>query len=143
MTLRHVLLRHASAGDRAEWDDDDRVRPLDERGRRQAEGIVEPLLELGVRRVVSSPYLRCTQSVEPLAQRLGAKIELDEALAEGAAREETFRLLQRADEPTVFCTHGDVVENVLAEPLKKGAAAVLEVDEGGAVHRVAKIKRRE
>jgi phosphohistidine phosphatase SixA len=142
VTRHHVLLRHASAGDRAQWDDDDRLRPLDERGRRQAEALVKPLLELGVRRIVSSPYLRCTQTVEPLALPLGAKIELDEALAEGAPPEETLRLLRSVKEPAVFCTHGDVVENVLGEPLKKGAAAVLEVDDDGAVRVVGKIERR-
>ena len=120
MRRRHVLLRHGSAGDRAEWDDDDRLRPLDERGRRQAAAIVEPL-----------------------ALPLGAKIELAEALAEGASPEETLHLLRSAEEPTVFCTHGDVVENVLGEPLKKGAAAVVEVDDNGAVRRVGKIKRRD
>jgi phosphohistidine phosphatase SixA len=136
---QHVLLRHASAGDRLEWDDDDRLRPLDERGRGQADALVQPLLGFGVRRIASSPYLRCTQSVEPLAQRLGVKIELADALAEGAAREATLELLAAADEPTVFCTHGDVVENVLGKPLKKGAAAVLALDEAG-LRRVAKIK---
>jgi 8-oxo-dGTP diphosphatase len=134
-----VLLRHASAGDRQEWDDEDRLRPLDERGFAQAERLVEPLIELGVKRVVSSPYLRCTQTVEPLARRLGKRIRLDAALAEGAPLDETLRLLEAAKKPTVFCTHGDVVVNVLDKELKKGAAAVLALD-GGAIRRVGKIK---
>lgn len=134
-----VLLRHAWAGDRDAWDDDDRLRPLDERGREQAERLVEPLLELGVERIVSSPYLRCTQTVEPLARELGKPIELDEALAEGAPRQATLRLLESAGAPTVFCTHGDVVANVLGKELKKSAAAMLERD-GGDFRRVGKIK---
>ena len=136
-----VLLRHASAGDREEWDDDDRLRPLDERGFRQAERLVEPLLELGVERIVSSPYLRCTQTVEPLARRLGTPIVLDDSLAEGAPRQATLDLLESPGERAVFCTHGDVVENVLGKQLKKGDAAVLERD-GAKLRRVAKIKAR-
>ena len=53
-----VLLRHAWAGDRAAWNADDRLRPLDERGRAQAEALRDALLERGVTRVVSSPYAR-------------------------------------------------------------------------------------
>jgi 8-oxo-(d)GTP phosphatase len=34
--VRLVLVRHASAGDRPEWEGDDRLRPLDKRGRKQA-----------------------------------------------------------------------------------------------------------
>lgn len=115
-----VLLRHASAGDRTTWDGDDRLRPLDKRGRKQAEKLRERLLAAGVMRVLSSPYVRCVQTVEPL----GLEIELDERLAEGAPREETLALLAALD-GAVACTHGDVIENVLGQGLKKGAAVVL------------------
>jgi phosphohistidine phosphatase SixA len=115
-----VLLRHASAGDRDAWQGDDRLRPLDKRGRKQAEKLRDRLLALGVKRVVSSPYVRCVQTVEPL----GLEIELDDRLAEGAAREETLALLAEAD-GAVACTHGDVIENVLGRGLEKGEAAVL------------------
>jgi 8-oxo-dGTP diphosphatase len=116
-----VLLRHASAGDREKWDGDDRVRPLDKRGRKQAEALRDRLLALGVTRVLSSPYVRCAQTVEPL----GLEIELDERLAEGAPSEETLELLAEAD-GAVACTHGDVIENVIGRSIKKGAAVVLE-----------------
>src|SRR5262249_34470606 len=116
-----VLLRHASAGDRDKWDGDDRRRPLDKRGRRQSKKLRDALLALGVTRVLSSPYLRCVQTVAPL----GLDIELDERLAEGAARTEFLALLADAD-GAVACTHGDVIENVIGRSIKKGAAVVLE-----------------
>jgi phosphohistidine phosphatase SixA len=116
-----VLLRHASAGDRGKWDGDDRLRPLDKRGRRQAKALRDRLLAAGVTRVLSSPYARCVQTVEPL----GLDIELDERLAEGAPRSETLALLADAD-GAVACTHGDVIENVIGRSIKKGAAVVLE-----------------
>ncbi len=115
-----VLLRHASAGDRAEWDGDDRLRPLDKKGRKQAAALRDRLLAAGVTRVLSSPYIRCVETVEPL----GLDIELDERLAEGAPRYETLALLADAD-GAVACTHGDVIENVLGRSLRKGAAVVL------------------
>lgn len=114
-----VLLRHASAGDREAWDGDDRLRPLDERGRRQAQKLARALKD--VRRVVSSPYLRCLETVEPL----GLPVEIDGRLAEGASRAEALELLDSLAD-AVACTHGDVVEAVLGRSLKKGAYAVLD-----------------
>jgi 8-oxo-(d)GTP phosphatase len=116
-----ILLRHASAGDRHAWTGDDRLRPLDERGRAQATALRDILLARGVTRALSSPYVRCTQTVAPL----GLDIEPDERLAEGAPLQATLDLLAELDN-AVACTHGDVIENVLGHGLRKGAAAVLE-----------------
>ena len=120
--MTSVLLRHTSAGHRHDWDGDDRLRPLDARGRRQAVDLVELLQPLGVRRVVSSPYVRCVASVEPLAAALGLPVEQDERLAEGAGR--SAAELVRED-GVVCCTHGDIVEDLIGRGLKKGAAVLL------------------
>ena len=120
--MTSVLLRHVSAGDREGWDGDDRLRPLDARGRRQAAELVELLGPLGVRRVVSSPYVRCVASVEPLAAALGLPVEQDDRLAEGAGS--SARALVHED-GVVCCTHGDIVEDVIGRGLRKGAAVVL------------------
>jgi len=124
-----VLVRHASAGDRPEWVGDDRFRPLDARGRRQAAELAELLGGFELRRVVSSPYARCVETVEPLASALGLTVERDDRLAEGAGRA-ALELLR--EEGVVCCTHGDVVGDLLGHGLKKGAAVVLE---GGQVER--------
>jgi phosphohistidine phosphatase SixA len=116
-----ILLRHASAGDRDAWAGDDRLRPLDERGSAQAAALRDVLLARGVTRAVSSPYLRCTQTVAPL----GLDIEPDGRLAEGAPLSATLELLAELDN-AVACTHGDVIENVLGHGLRKGAAVVLD-----------------
>lgn len=120
--MTSVLLRHASAGDRDDWDGDDRLRPLDAGGRRQAAALVELLSPLEVRRIVSSPYVRCVETVKPLALALGLEVEQDHRLAEGAGRTALELLLE---DGLVGCTHGDVVEALLGRGLKKGAAAVL------------------
>ena len=116
-----ILLRHASAGKREAWSGDDRLRPLDKRGRAQAEALADLLRARDVQRVVSSPYLRCTETVAPL----GLEIVLDERLAEGAPLEAALTLLRELDD-AVACTHGDVIDAVLGHSLKKGAAAVLD-----------------
>jgi phosphohistidine phosphatase SixA len=126
-----ILLRHARAGDRSEWDGDDRLRPLDARGLRQAAELVELLRPHGIGRIVSSPYVRCIQTVEPLAAALGLEVELDARLAEGAGRDAAALL---AEDGVVACTHGDVVLDLLGRMLKKGAAAIVEPDGAGAFH---------
>jgi phosphohistidine phosphatase SixA len=117
-----VLVRHASAGDRHHWEGDDRLRPLDARGRRQAEELVDLLLPHRIRRVVSSPYARCVETVEPLAAALGVEVELDERLAEGAGRAAAELL---AEDGLVVCTHGDVAEALAGCGLKKAEFVVL------------------
>jgi phosphohistidine phosphatase SixA len=110
----------------------DRLRPLDARGRLQAAALVELLRPLGVSRVVSSPYVRCIETVQPLAAALGVPVEPDDRLAEGAgpAAADLFH-----EAGVVCCTHGDIVEAVLGRSLKKAAAVVL--DDGTVVREIA------
>jgi 8-oxo-dGTP diphosphatase len=137
-----VLIRHASAGDRESWCGDDRKRPLDERGRRQAEALVSALAPCAVERVLSSQALRCVQTVEPLASHLGVEIEERPELMEGASQDEALALIDELQgSAAALCTHGDVVFELLGDGLKKGAAAVLE-PHGDGPRLVARIKRQ-
>lgn len=122
------FVRHADAGDRSAWVGDDANRPLDETGRRQAEALVSLLEGRDVSRIFSSPYLRCTQTVEPLAVARRLPIEHRQELAEGASKEDVLALLRDAEkgDSVVLCTHGDVVEAVLGHESEKGSTWVLE-----------------
>lgn len=124
------LVRHGDAGTRAEWVGDDAKRPLDETGRRQAEALVGQLEGREVSRIFSSPYVRCTQTVEPLALARRLPIEHRKELAEGASRADVRALLRdvRKADPVVLCTHGDVVEALLGHGSEKGSTWVLERD---------------
>ena len=125
-----LLLRHASAGDRDEWNDDDAIRPLDKRGSKQALALKELLAGHAIARIVSSPYRRCIETVEPLAGERGLPVELDERLAEGAPTALALALLAELD-GGLACTHGDVIEAVLGFGLRKGATAVVDVGPAG------------
>jgi 8-oxo-dGTP diphosphatase len=130
--MRVLVVRHASAGDREDWDGDDRLRPLDEQGRRQSEALAATLAELGADGLYSSPALRCVETFEPAAALLGRSIETRSELFEGATRDDVLSLL---DEVTVstpaLSTHGDVIDALIpGEPCEKGAIWVVGVENG-------------
>jgi 8-oxo-dGTP diphosphatase len=131
-----LLVRHASAGKRKDWRGDDHLRPLDELGRRQAEGLVELLCERAPNSVLSSAYARCRQTVEPLARAHGLAVEDRPELEEGASADDVRGLgAEFAGEVAVFCTHGDVVEALLGAESEKGSTWVLRLD-GGELRRI-------
>lgn len=145
------LVRHAKAGDRDEWSGTDHLRPLSRKGRTQAEGLVEHLGAKGVTRILSSSYLRCVQTVEPLARQLDLKVEEHDDLVEGTGPERLAAMLRDlvADgERAVLCTHGDVIPMLLDHLVRtdglaldgglrcaKGSTWVLEPDGSGRFRR--------
>lgn len=124
-------MRHAWAGDRDAWTADDRLRPLDERGRRQAQALPGLLAPYRPVRLLTSPYLRCVQTLEPLAAALGLPLAGREELAEGTG-DAVLGLLPGLASGTVLCTHGDIVELLAGpgQPKKKGSVWLLERDAG-------------
>ena len=126
MTL--LLIRHGSAGHSDQWQGDDRLRPLDAKGRRQAEALVPLLAEFDLDRLVSSPYVRCVQTVEPLARSRELEIELDDALGADHVDDVPSVLDRLRGHDAALCTHGDLpwLGN---RPFKKGSVWVL--DEAG------------
>jgi broad specificity phosphatase PhoE len=115
------LVRHAKAGSRSDWSGPDDLRPLTKPGRRQADAIRDLLADRGVTRVVSSPYVRCRQTVEPLGQRLRLPVDLADELGEGTPLAEALRLIEKfTSEPAVLCTHGDVLGELLESLAQRG-----------------------
>lgn len=144
--MKVFLVRHAKAGDRSTWEGDDRQRPLTGRGRRQAELLAEMLAGEEFGSIVSSPYVRCLQTVVPLACAREMSIEVSPDLAEGARLEAAYALVRKyAYDGAVLCTHGDVVPMIVAHlrargvPIEgpaewaKGSVWVLECDAGDVV----------
>jgi 8-oxo-dGTP diphosphatase len=134
-----ALVRHAAAGERRAVND--AARALTAKGRAQANGLVAQLEGIPLARVLSSPYLRCRQTVEPLAAARGVPVEDLEVLAEGHSAEELLRLLpDLARGGAALCSHGDVigglvdalVEAGLVRPAEarysKGSTWLLELD---------------
>ena len=116
------LVRHAKAGSRRAWPDDDELRPVSKAGRTQARAVAKVLGGAGVTRIVSSPFVRCRETVEPLGQRIGVAVEVADALAEGATLADALRLVEKlAEEHAVLCSHGDVLGGLLNHYSRAGA----------------------
>ncbi len=115
--MRLVLVRHGHAGTKEGWDGDDRLRPLDARGRRQARHLVEVIVPLEPARLLSSPYLRCLQTMELIAAKTGLDVIEEDALTPNDGPDALACIRQLAfTEPSgaiVVCTHGEVIGDVL------------------------------
>jgi 8-oxo-(d)GTP phosphatase len=112
------MIRHAHAGSRKNWRGDDRLRPLSPKGQRQAASLSRTLKLWKPERILTSPYIRCVETVEPFADMLGLKVEKVDELAEGAgvAALKLIRSLDPAD--VALCTHGDITSTVLTSVAK-------------------------
>jgi 8-oxo-dGTP diphosphatase len=147
------VVRHAKAGDRAEWEGDDRLRPLTKSGHRQAEELAGWLEKEPIDAILSSRYVRCLQTVEPLAEQRKLPIQPRKDLEEGSGGESILRMVAEfKGRNVVLCTHGDVVEELLEHliaqglvrrahaQLEKGSTWILEEKNGrvtGATYRSA------
>ena len=66
-----LIVRHGTAGSKSRYKGDDQKRPLDKRGRAQAESLVGQLLAFGADTLYAADRTRCHQTIEPLAEELG------------------------------------------------------------------------
>jgi 8-oxo-dGTP diphosphatase len=115
------VVRHAKAGDRSDWKGDDRLRPLSRSGEKQAEALAEVLGKEPIDKILSSGYVRCVQTVQPLATRRNLQVETVKELEEGAGGESVLRLVEKfKGRNVVLCTHGDVVEELLERLIAQG-----------------------
>jgi 8-oxo-dGTP diphosphatase len=112
-----VVLRHGHARSRKGWRQDDRLRPLVQLGRTQAQQLVPVLAAYDVTRVVSSGSMRCLETVTPYADTTGWSLEIADGVSEEGATPssvaEVVDGLVAGDESAVLCTHRPVLPSVL------------------------------
>ena len=115
-----LIVRHGTAGSKSRYKGDDRMRPLDKRGRAQAESLVGQLLAFGANMLYAADRVRCHQTLEPTAEELGAPIHnepllTEEAYAEDrkAARRRVLEIAATGGTP-VICTQGRVIPDLIA-----------------------------
>jgi phosphohistidine phosphatase SixA len=122
-----VLVRHARAGHRTEWEGDDRRRPLDKKGRKQAQALVELLASCNLDRLLASPFERCVQTLEPLARARGLEIEVRKELGEQEQFDAGAVLVRSLlDQDVAICGHAGLSDVITGASQKKAEAFVLD-----------------
>ena len=112
-----VLLRHGHAGMKRHWRGDDSIRPLNEQGLAEALALTDLIAPFAPARILSSPFLRCMQSVAPLAQAFDMHVERSQSLvpeAGIAATALSLGVTAHGPGAVVLCTHGEVIRDMQA-----------------------------
>ena len=121
-----LLLRHASAGERLSSPGIDRFRPLDEAGRIVSRQLVWHLAGREITRIVSSPLVRCVESVVPIAESRRVVVENHWELEPDVPLQDLMTLLVDLPDTTLVCTHREVFEKLFGWDVtcEKGAVWV-------------------
>jgi phosphohistidine phosphatase SixA len=120
-----VVVRHARAGSRADWDGPDADRPLDPRGRAQAAALATLLAVYAVQRIHSSDARRCLETVGPLGAALGLPVLAEPLLSEDGSEHDPDAAGHLFDELVdrpgsgVVCTQRKTLGRVLPGLLRR------------------------
>ena len=133
-----VLQRHGKAEHRGgRWAEDDLARPLAPAGVAQADALAVLLGAYGAQDVVSSPAVRCVETVRPYAELHGMKLETDPELTEISyvhaprAVVAWLRELIERRRGTVACTHGPLLDELISAVLyNPGLGGCTGIDSG-------------
>ena len=141
-----IILRHTKALERGDWDDLDSKRTLDEKGLQQSENLITHLAPFAIDEIYSSDYLRCVQTVTPLAAARKLKItEIpnlnEETFDIDPERSISFANAVKQDEKNILiCSHNPVIptmlRGILNTKLKNKDLIKLEPGDAWIVHRV-------
>lgn len=115
-----IVVRHAKAKPRSTWAGAEGERTLAATGKRQALAVGRLMEAWGPEKLISSPWVRCMQTVCPYARNRGLSIKEKRALTEAAnarspkaAAKVVESLFDKYDKPIALCTHRPVLPTVL------------------------------
>jgi 8-oxo-dGTP diphosphatase len=129
-TVPLIVLRHAKAVAKSDWNRGDASRALDDAGRAEAKSLADLLACFAPRpRLISSPAARCLETLRPFAELTGAQVREEPSLyihhrSSGTGRADSVpsiaALVREAiatGEPTVFCAHRENIPDLQAAVL--------------------------
>jgi 8-oxo-dGTP diphosphatase len=141
-----IILRHTKALERGDWDEKDSGRPLNEIGSDQAQLLIKQLEPFAIEEVYTSNYLRCVQTVTPLANARGLVITQVPSLNEETFEEDPLRsisfanALKQDEKNILMCSHNPVIptmlRGILNTKLKNKDLIKLEPGDAWVIHRV-------
>lgn len=138
MTELHFL-RHADAGDPLAWTRPDEQRPLSGKGEKQADRLARFLVGTAFRpdAIITSPKVRAAQTAQPVGDRLGVPVTVDERLAGPFGLAELESILHDAGDPVrpVLVGHDpdfseavDLLTGSTGLTMKKGAMVRIDIE---------------
>jgi 8-oxo-dGTP diphosphatase len=72
--------------------------------------------------------MRCIQTLEPLADLVGAEVQVESRLLEGEPFEPVLDLIAEVEDGAVLCSHGDIVPAVVQALHRRGMEVQTPVD---------------
>jgi phosphohistidine phosphatase SixA/ADP-ribose pyrophosphatase YjhB (NUDIX family) len=150
-TTAFVLLRHATAIDRGDWERPDSDRPLSEFGLQQAQKLISSLAPFGITSINSSNAHRCAATVAPFAQSIGVQVQLQPSIGFDLYEEneieaiDFLRKIIKSSDTTLVCSHNPIIPRAIQAlieskyrpeefiPLEPADAWVLHVFQGSIV----------
>ncbi|MBG6121453.1 NUDIX hydrolase [Corynebacterium aquatimens] len=133
-TSRILYVRHARAHERSKWHGDDNKRPLDKKGRRQAEMLVPMLAPFHPDRLYSAEPDRCQSTIAPLADELNMPITVDERFGDKAwennmvSAQKAFTEVIEAGGVSVIIGQGGVIPGIIAWLSANGRLPIADED---------------
>jgi len=147
-TKPFILLRHAKAITRDEWQGDDDDRPLDALGQNQAKRLLSMYQVFNLQQIHTSDAVRCYDTVDPIAKGLGIKLEVTGKLSESSYKKDKEKAIDYAkelikdDQRILLCSHNPILPKLLNKLTKKSD---LEADDekllpadSWVIHRIGK-----
>jgi len=147
-TKPFILLRHAKAVTRDEWQGDDDDRPLDSYGQNQAKRLLAMYQVFDLQQIHSSDAIRCYDTVAAIAKSLNVKLEVTGKLSESTFKKDKEKAfdyakdLMKLNESILLCSHNPILPKMLNKLTKKSE---VDADEGKllpadgwVIHRIGK-----
>ncbi len=141
-----IILRHTKALERGDWDEVDSERTLNEVGFDQAQLLIKHLEPFAIEEIYTSDYVRCVQTVTPMAHSRGLGITQVPSLNEETFEEDPLRsvsfanALKQDEKNILICSHNPVIptmlRGILNTKLKNKDLIKLEPGDAWIVHRV-------
>ena len=124
-TTALVLLRHAKAIKREDWDGDDGDRPLGNIGQIQAKCLLSKYLPYAIKEVHSSDAMRCIETIEPMTRALQMHPIFSSDLSEYRFAKDKEAALDYAqdimirNQSAIICSHNPILPKVLKKLIGK------------------------
>jgi len=120
-----IMLRHAKALAREEWQGEDEDRPLQQLGQQQARRALSIYQVYGLTQIHTSDAVRCHDTVDQMAKALDIPLTITNKVSEYTWKKNKEKAIDYAkdlikvNEPVILCSHNPVLPRMMEKLTKK------------------------